>query len=338
MPHDRLTVVIPVFNEESGLSQLARELVAVLDSIANLSWHVLFVDDGSVDGTRGAIAALHEKDSRFQAITLSRNFGKETAIAAGLRFADGDAIVLMDGDLEHPPEVIPAFVQGWRAGFKIVFGRRAAMEDRSPLRRLYSWVFYLVFHAIARTRVPAGAVDFLLMDRQAVDAMNRIGERTRFSKGLYSWVGFRTTVVEFKAGNRTFGGSRWGLRSLMRFALDGLVSFSSFPLKLASYCGFLVSAGALLYAAMFLVRTLLFGTDVAGFPSLIVSIMFFSGVQLISLGVLGEYVARIYDEVKARPLYIVDETIGLTNDSREAIRERDSAGATDLSRRRRLRH
>lgn len=313
MSISQVTVVVPVFNEEAGLFHFATVLKAALGQIPDIDWTVLFVDDGSRDGTRGAIRALNSADGRFQGLALSRNFGKETAIAAGLQQARGEAVILMDGDLEHPPEVIAAFIENWRAGYKIVFGRRIEGENQSPLRRFYSAAFHKVFSAIAQPRIPTGAVDFLLMDRQAVDAMNRLGERTRFSKGLYAWIGFRSTVVPFQVGERQAGQSSWRFRSLARFALDGIVSFSSAPLKIWSYLGLVISAISILYAAMFLVRTLISGADVPGFPTLVISIMLFSGVQLISLGVLGEYVARIYDEVKARPLFLIDETIGETD-------------------------
>ncbi|MCX5497021.1 glycosyltransferase family 2 protein [Kaistia dalseonensis] len=310
MSADQLTVIVPVFNEEAGLHRFAAELKAVLEHIDRIEWTVLFVDDGSKDETRDIIHVLNAGDPRFRGLALSRNFGKEVAIAAGLRNAGGDAIILMDGDLEHPPAVLPSFVENWRAGYKIVFGRRTDSEQQSALRRLYSKAFHRVFTAIAKPSIPSGAVDFLLMDRKAVDAMNALGERARFSKGLYAWIGFKSTVVPFDVGRREAGDSKFGFVSLARFAIDGLVSFSTIPLKVWSYLGLVISVFALLYGLAFIIDTIVNGPDVPGFPTLVVSIMFFAGVQLISLGVLGEYVARIYEEVKGRPLFIVDETIG----------------------------
>jgi glycosyltransferase involved in cell wall biosynthesis len=318
----QVTIVVPVFNEAAGIHQFASELASVIDTLPDIAWTVLFVDDGSVDETRAEIRAIHAADPRFRGLGLSRNFGKETAIAAGLRHAQGDAVILMDGDLEHPPAVISSFIANWRAGYKIVFGKRIDKESQSALRRLYSKLFHRVFSAIAQPRIPAGAVDFLLMDRQAVDAMNQLGERTRFSKGLYAWIGFRTINIPFVVGDRSAGGSSWRFRSLARFAMDGIVSFSAVPLKIWSYLGLVISAFAILFAAIYMVRTMIFGADVPGFPTLIVSIMVFSGIQLISLGVLGEYVARIYDEVKGRPLFLVEETIGGGDDRQEEPRVR----------------
>ena len=311
MVRDRpdITLVIPVLNEVDGLDALVEELERSLDE-QDFAWSVLFVDDGSTDGTLARIRALHAADPRYRAISFSRNFGKEIAIAAGLKHAAGDAVVVLDADLQHPPSVVPAFVAAWRKGAKVVFGQRQSRESDSFARRLYSRLFHFIFRHIAQTRLPLGVVDFLLMDRQAVDAINQLGERTRFSKGLYAWIGFESAVVPFVSPDRFIGKSRWSFLKLASFALDGFVSFSSLPLKVWSYVGALVSLAALAYGAYFLIRTLIFQADVPGFPSLIVSIMFFAGVQLISLGVIGEYLARIYEEVKARPLYVIADEIG----------------------------
>jgi glycosyltransferase involved in cell wall biosynthesis len=305
-----ITIVVPVYNEHAGLDALVERLVSVVEN-ADFSWNVLFVDDGSTDETLPKLRQINAKDRRFSAISFSRNFGKEVAIAAGLRHARGDAVIIMDGDLQHPPEIVPIFVARWREGYKVVFGARQKSSRERLLRHQYSRLFHAVFRRISFTPLPIGAVDFLLLDRKAVDAINRIGERTRFSKGLYAWIGFASTVVPFVASERHAGSSRWSFLKLARFALDGLISFSSLPLKVWSYVGASISLIALAYSVYFLIYTVIYATDLPGFPSLIVSIMFFAGVQLISLGVLGEYIARIYEEVKARPLYLVAEEIGL---------------------------
>ncbi len=314
-----ITLVIPVLNEAAGLDALVAVLHQNLDG-QDFDWSVLFVDDGSTDGTLARIRALHAVEPRFAAISFSRNFGKEIAIAAGLNHARGDAVVIMDGDLQHPPEMVRAFVAEWRKGARIVFGQRQSRDADSWARRLYSRLFHFVFRHIAQTRLPLGVVDFLLMDRQAVDAINRLGERTRFSKGLYAWIGFPSVVVPFESQDRFTGSSHWSFMKLASFALDGFVSFSSLPLKVWSYFGALISLAALAYGAYFMVRSMLFGADVPGFPSLIVSIMFFAGVQLVSLGIMGEYLARIYEEVKARPLYVVAEEIGTGAEARTAAK------------------
>jgi glycosyltransferase involved in cell wall biosynthesis len=314
MERQEISVVVPVFNEEAGLDTLVERLGTVFAGM-DIDWSVVFVDDGSTDGTLSRLRALNAREPRLRSISFSRNFGKDTAIAAGLAYAKGDAVVVMDADLQHPPELIPELVARWRAGASVVFAQRQSRDADSLPRRAYSRTFHAIFRRIAQTRLPPGVVDFLLLDRKAVDAMNRLGERTRFSKGLYAWIGFPSAVVPFASPDRYVGESRWSFFKLASFALDGFVSFSSLPLKVWSYAGALISLGAIGYGVYMLLYTLIFNTDLPGFPSLIVSIMFFSGIQLVSLGVIGEYLARIYEEVKARPLYVVAEEIGLKGEA-----------------------
>ena len=304
-----ITVVIPVYNEEGNLAALTERLRDALKE-AGEAYSILFVDDGSRDGTLAELRRFAEADPRVSAVALSRNFGKEAAIAAGLKYARGDAVVLMDADLQHPPEVIPQFLAAWRAGSEIVFGLRRDRVGESRSRTALSKLFWRLFKRLSNLQVPDGSTDFLLLDRKAVDAMNALGEHSRFSKGLYSWIGFRSAGVPFAVGRRRDGKSRWSLAKLSRYAADALAAFSSLPLRIWSYFGLLISVGALSYALYFFVQTLVFGIDVPGFPSLIVSIMFFAGVQLISLGVIGGYLARMYEELKRRPLFIVAERIG----------------------------
>jgi glycosyltransferase involved in cell wall biosynthesis len=325
MAQETITVVIPVHNEEGTLDALVEQLLLRLED-HDFSWKVLFVEDGSTDETLAKLKQLNATDRRFTTISFSRNFGKDIAIAAGLRYACGDAVILMDADLQHPPSVIPTFIERWREGYKVVFGQRQSRDSDSALRRYYSRAFYAIFRRITVMRLPIGIVDFLLLDRKAVDVINRLGERTRFSKGLYAWIGFPSAVVPFASPDRWSGASRWSFFKLAQFALDAIISFSSLPLKIWSYVGALVSLAALVYAAYTIVSTLMFGTDLPGFPSLFVSIMFFAGVQLVSLGVIGEYLARIFEEVKGRPLYVVAEKIGVSGEAavpagKEARRE-----------------
>jgi polyisoprenyl-phosphate glycosyltransferase len=302
-------IVVPLFNEQRHVDLLAQRLTNVLDSVG-LNWSVLFIDDGSRDGTLSRVRAITGADSRFGALVLSRNFGKEAAIAAGLRRATGDAVIVMDADSQHPPEIILQFIKAWRAGNLVVFGQRQGRFEESAQRRWFSHLFYRLFRLISETPIPDGATDFVLLDRRAVAAVNSLGERSRFTKGLCAWIGFRSTTIHFLPGAREGDASRFNFVKLGRLALDGISSFSLLPLKVWSYLGLGISALALLYALVFLVQTLLFGVDVPGFPSLFVSIMFLSGVQLISLGIIGEYLGRVYTEVKARPLFIVEEEIG----------------------------
>lgn len=309
MPAKSLCVIIPVLNEERNLAPLMAALAPVLDGLG-LDWSVLFVDDGSTDATLAQIRALAAGEPRVRAVSFSRNFGKEQAMAAGLRFADADAALIMDADLQHPPAVIPEFVARWRQGAKIVFGQRGNWQADSFLRRRASDVFHAVFGVLAGGRLPRGIVDFVLLDRSAVQAMNRLDERTRFTKGMFAWIGFNAAVVPFDAPERMHGASKFNWRKLLRFALDGITSFSTLPLRVWTVAGAVISLSAILYAVYFLLKTIFFSNDVPGFPSIIVALFFFAGVQLLSLGVIGEYVGRIFEEVKRRPLYIVAEEIG----------------------------
>lgn len=307
-------MLIPVLNEEKGLEALIAALTPHLDALG-LTWSILFVDDGSTDGTADKLRSLNARDKRFTAISFSRNFGKEIALAAGLKHVSARAVVIMDADLQHPPEVIGAFVAKWREGYQVVYGQRIDRHTDGFFRRLYSRTFYRLFNVLADTDLPEGAGDFRLLDRRAIDAMNSIRESSRFNKGLFSWIGFRSIGVPFKVAERTDGVSRWRFRRLASFALDGLTSFSTVPLRVWSLLGVIISAGTILYALSFAVGTLIFGSVTAGFPTIFVSVLLLSGVQLISLGVLGEYLGRVYEEVKARPLYIVAEKIGLAEAS-----------------------
>jgi polyisoprenyl-phosphate glycosyltransferase len=327
-PRRRLSVVVPMLNEERGLEPLVARLRPVLDGLG-LDWEVVFVDDGSTDGTLAKLRVLHARDRRFKAISLSRNFGKEIASAAGLTYAQGDAAVLMDADLQHPPELIGKFVEQWQAGFEIVYGQRIDRDTDSLVHRIAARAFYAAFQKLSGTALPEGAGDFRLLDRKAIDAMNRMRERVRFNKGLFAWMGFASVGVPFQVPPRHGGGgSRWPTRRLLRFALDGIASFTTIPLRVWSYLGLVISFFAFCYAMLFLVKTLLFGTDVPGFPTLIISVMFFAGVQLISLGVIGEYLGRMYEEIKGRPLFLVSEELGIERDP-PGVRPADAAATFD---------
>ena len=233
------------------------------------------------------------------------------AVTAGLRAASGDATILMDSDLQHPPELIPDMIARWRDGADIVYGARIDRTADGPLRGLFSKVYYRLFRALSGTVLHKDGGDFRLFSRRALDAFNRLGERARFNKGLYAWIGYKVAAVPFDVPERASGETRWNVRKLVHFALDGLFSFSTLPLRVWSVLGLMVSALAFLYILAFLAKTIVFGVDIAGFPTLVISIMFFAGIQLISLGVMGEYLGRIYEEVKGRPLFLVAERIGL---------------------------
>lgn len=308
-----LSIIVPVLNEEKNVPLIVERLTRVLESCAR-SHEIIFVDDGSRDGTMAAIRERSAADGRVRAVSLSRNFGKEVALAAGLDAALGEAAVMIDADLQHPPETIPAFVAKWREGYDMVYGQRT---DRSTDGKTYGRLarrFYRLFEKMGEMPLPEGAGDFRLVSRRVIEALKQLPERARFSKGLYAWVGFRQTGVPYEVAPRVHGETKWNYAKLFRFAFDGLTSFSTAPLRMATYTGIVVSLLAFLYAFMIIVETLVLGRNVPGFPSLIVSVMFFSGIQLIFLGVIGEYVGRIFAEVKDRPLYIVADRIGGNTD------------------------
>ena len=309
LPTPELSVVVPVFNESANIEPLCDRLVPILERVA-ASWEVVFVNDGSEDDTLSAIRARNAAEPRIGAVSFSRNFGKEVAIAAGLDHARGRAVVIMDADLQHPPEVIERFVARWREGYVMVYGQRTSRADESAVKRGFARLFYRLFDSFTHMHLPEGAGDFRLIDARGVEVLRGLSERSRFSKGLYAWIGFKTIGIPFVVEERRHGATKWSFRTLFRFAFDGITAFSTVPLRVWTYLGGLISVLAIAAAAYFAVRTLLFGVDVAGYPSLIVSITFLGGVQLMSLGIIGEYIGRIFAEVKRRPLYVVAERIG----------------------------
>lgn len=305
-----LSVVIPCFNESDGLETLYAALTPVLESVAP-SHEIILVDDGSRDDTFTVARKLAEADSRVKALRFARNFGKEAGMAAGLRHARGDAVLLMDADLQHPPAVIPEMLARWRDGIDMVIAVRRDRGTDSWPRRMISLAYYRLFQAMSEVRIPQGAGDFRLFDRVVVDAIAALPERNRFMKGITSWVGFRQECLPFDVGTRATGRSAWGLLSLVRYAWDGLTSFSTLPLRIWSVLGIVIAGVAAVYGIWLVFRTTAYGIDVPGYASLMVSTLFLGGIQLISLGVLGEYVGRIFLEVKKRPIYLIADKIGL---------------------------
>ena len=308
----RLSVVVPAFNEGDNLRPFVSRLAAALAD-EPVIWDLTVVDDGSTDHSVEVIRDLNRADRRVGGLVLSRNFGKELAIAAGLSRASGDATVILDADLQHPPELIPNLLASWKAGHEVVFAQRSNRNYQGIVRRTYSKFFYQLFSKLAGLKLPPGIGDFVLLDQKATDVLRRLGETARFNKGLYRWIGFKVALIPFSVEDRNISASKWTTKKLLSFAVDGLVSFSSVPLRISSILGCFISILSLIYTFYIITLTLVFGTDLPGFPSLIMSIMFFAGIQLISLGIIGEYVARIFDEVKGRPLFIVSEVIEQSN-------------------------
>ncbi len=304
-PTQRISVVAPMFNEAANVAAFLDRVVAVLGP-AGVDFEIVCVDDGSVDGTVAALRAAAHADPRVRPFRLSRNFGKEVAITAGLDHAKGDAVVVIDSDLQHDPALMLAMLAKWREGFDVVYAQRRARADQAPIRRALSSAFYRMFNHIVDVRIPPGAGDYRLLDRKVVDALCQMRERNRFMKGLFAYVGYRSAAVEYDVQDRAAGVSSWGLWRLWNFALDGITSFSTVPLRIWVYVGMLV-AGCSFVAALYLViSTILYGRDVPGYASIVVLVLFLGGIQLLTLGVLGEYIGRIFLEVKARPLYLLD--------------------------------
>lgn len=307
-----ISIVVPVKDEENGIRPFVERVSEVLTPVVGKQgWEILFVDDGSTDETIAAIAAAHFRDPRVRAISLSRNFGKEAAITAGLEHARGEAVVPMDVDMQDPPEVLVEMIGKWREGYEMVFGVRRNRASDSLSKRLTANLFYRAHNMISADKIPENAGDFRLLDRKVVDAIRTLPERNRFMKGLFAWAGFRQTSVEYDRVERNTGSSKFNYWKLWTLALDGITSASTAPLRVWSYVGAAIASLAMCYALFIAVRTLLFGVDMPGYASIMVSVLFLGGVQLISLGILGEYVGRILTETKQRPLYVVRDKIGL---------------------------
>jgi len=306
---NRLSIVVPVFNDGANMAALMARLAPVLEA-TGMAWEVVTVNDGSADDTLARLLALRAREPRLVVVDLSRNFGKERALSAGLAHAKGDAVVMIDADLQHPPETIPALLARWREGFEVVYAVREQRTDQSWFPRLLSRSFYAVFDRLSEVPVPRGAGDFRLLDRQVVDVINRMPERTRFMKGIYSWVGFRQTGVPYQEETRHEGATKWPLLGLMRLAVDGLTAFSTFPLRVWTVVGAVISGLAFLYIVIRLLRVLVYGIAVPGYESIVVIVLFLGGIQLLTLGIIGDYVGRIFSEVKGRPLYVVRRTYG----------------------------
>lgn len=304
----RLSCVIPCRNEANNLALLLPQLQVLFARLVP-AWEIILVDDGSTDATSLALASW-TSCSGIRALQFSRNFGKEAALTAGLQAAEGDVVVMMDADLQHPPALIEVFLEQWRQGADVVFAQRQSRDDEPWFKRVGTAGFYRLLNAADRFDVPAGAGDFRLLDRRVVDALLALPERNRFMKGLYAWVGFDARAVPYLPAPRANGHSHYGLWRLARLSLDGLTAFTTWPLRAISGIGFALSLLSLGYGGYLTVSYLLYGHTLGGWTTIVVSLMLFAGIQMISLGVVGEYVGRIFEEVKARPLFVVRRSWG----------------------------
>jgi glycosyltransferase involved in cell wall biosynthesis len=305
-----LSIVAPAYNEAKNLAAFIAAIIPVLESVGE-SFEIIFVDDGSRDGTLGMLAAAASQDARIKVVGLARNFGKDVALSAGLAHATGRAVIPIDCDLQHPPELIPQFVAKWREGFDMVLGVRSKRDEEGFIRRSLSRTYYKVMRSMTSVEIPPNAGDFRLIDRKILDVIAKMPEKHRFMKGIFAWPGFKVASIEFQANVRANDTrSSWSFFKLWRFALDGLFSFSTAPLKIWTYVGVASAAAAFIYLAITLVQKIFYGISAPGYASLLVVVLFFNGLLMISNGIQGEYIARIFEEVKGRPLYVVGQTIG----------------------------
>lgn len=307
-----LSLIVPVYNEEEAIDHFFQEVIPVIEPITQ-NFEIICIDDGSVDQTLECIKKWHRKDDRIKLITLSRNFGKEAALTSGLFASRGQAVIPIDVDLQDSPELIPRFVEQWRKGYKVVIATRKHRQE-SFFKRKTAEFFYKILSKVTKVHIPANTGDYRLMDRQVVETVKQLPERTRFMKGIFAWVGYPTACLYFDRPDRVDGVTSWNFPKLWSFALDGIFSFTTIPLKIWTYIGALISSIAFFYGIYIITKTLILGVDQPGYASLMTVILFLGGIQLISLGVIGEYIARIYKETKNRPLYVINETYGLDHE------------------------
>jgi glycosyltransferase involved in cell wall biosynthesis len=300
----RFCVVVPVFNEAECIAEFHRRLVAAMQEQGG--WHVVYVNDGSTDSSLQQLRDLRDHDPRIGIVSLSRNFGKELATTAGLDHAIGSAVIVIDADLQDPPEVIPLLISRWEEGYDVVYAQRRTRDGETLLKRVTARLFYRLMQDIGKVRLPPDTGDFRLMSWRVVEALGRIREYHRFMKGLFAWVGFSSVAVPYDRAPRFAGFSKWPYLKLLNLAVEGITSFTVLPLKFATLLGLAVSFLASIYLIQLLTRTLLFGNPVAGYPSLMAVVLVLGGVQLLTLGIIGEYLGRIFNETKQRPLYLVD--------------------------------
>ena len=322
-----LSIVVPAYNEQEVLPEFHRRLAEALAGIG-MPWEVVYVNDGSGDTTLDVMLGLQAQDARVAVVNLSRNFGKEIALTAGLDHARGtEAVVVIDADLQDPPEVIPELVAAWREGFDVVYAQRRAREGESWMKKFTAAGFYRVMQRIGgKVQLPPDTGDFRLMSRRAVDALLKLREQHRFMKGLFAWIGFPSKAVRYDRAPRAAGTTKWNYWKLWNFSLEGITSFTVAPLKVATYLGLLTAIGAVIYLAQLIFRTIVFGNPVAGYPSLLAVVLFLGGVQMMMLGIIGEYLGRVFNEVKRRPLYLTERYLPSRQASSAPTAAQDAPG------------
>lgn len=301
-----ISVVVPVYNEQEVLPEFHRRIFSVL-SEAKIAIEVVYVNDGSTDGSLSVLQGFHKADRRIAIVDLSRNFGKEIALSAGLDHAKGDAVVVIDADLQDPPELIPELIKNWKEGYDVVYAKRSVREGETFLKKLTAKLYYRLIRKVSRIAIPEDTGDFRLLSRRAVDSIKLLREQHRFMKGLFAWIGYPQKAVLYRRNPRFAGNTKWNYWRLWTLALEGITSFTTAPLKIATYFGLVTSFVAFAYGSVIIYQTLMFGNPVAGYPSLMVAILFLGGVQLMAIGIIGEYLGRMFNETKNRPLYLINE-------------------------------
>ncbi|MBQ4146952.1 MAG: glycosyltransferase family 2 protein [Prevotella sp.] len=302
-----VTLLIPCYNEEESIPFMRDALLQLMNDNTRYQWEALFINDGSRDRTLSLLEHLHQQDKRFCYVSLSRNFGKEAAMLAGFDHARGDAVIIMDADLQHPPQVIPQMLAAWEEGYDDVYGKRLSRGRESWLRRKLSMSYYRLLQRMAHVDILPNVGDFRLLDRRCIEVLKQLRETERYTKGLYCWIGFNKKEVPFETQDRVAGKSTWSYRQLIGLAIDGIMSFTTAPLRISAILGIVVSIIAFIYMCVVLAKTLFWGEPVAGYPTIVVLVLFLGGVQLISLGIVGEYLGKTFMEVKNRPVYVVDK-------------------------------
>jgi polyisoprenyl-phosphate glycosyltransferase len=308
-----ISCVVPIFNEEHHIAEFIEGLNSTLQSLP-YRYEILLIDDGSDDNTLAIVQEIRQKFT-FRYIRFSRNFGKEKALSAGLNYARGDAVILLDGDFQHPFHLIKCFISKWEEGYDMVYGVRQNRSDEPWLKKTSANIFYYLISKINHIDIPGHAGDFRLLDRKIVNALQKLPESNRFMKGLYHWVGFKQTSIPYEVAPRKAGTSQWKFNSLFGLAITGITSFTAFPLRLIALGGIAIAAAAFLYAAWIVLSTLIFGIETPGWSTIVTAITFFGGLQLFAIGIVGEYIGRIFDEVKGRPHYFIDEELSFDDSS-----------------------
>lgn len=312
--HPLISIVVPVFNEMEVIETFNSILVELLNQ-ENCSYEIVYIDDGSCDDSYQILKEIKSFNPNVSVIKFSRNFGKELAVSAGLQKSLGDAVVVIDCDLQDPPHLIPLMIHAWKSGADVVNMRRVGREGDSFVKKQTAKYFYKLIKSIGDVEIEENVGDFRLLSRKAVDAINQLPERNRFMKGLFSWVGYKKTTIDYVRKPRLAGKTKWPYWKLWNFALDGITNFSTAPLKISVYIGFIFAFIAFFLGLSYLIKTMIYGDEVKGFPTLFLTILFLSGIQLISIGIIGEYISRIFIEIKGRPLYLIDEYLEKNNHS-----------------------